>query len=249
MKILIISNIGPREVPLKDGDSIQDVMASKELAGFQVVLPVCTDRQLKEPLLENISLQKQGLEDNSTIYCKFKLKDEKKTDMVAGSLLFSSENKSSGIAESKIKKVSSSKTGKHRPTNKHEHSVSPKSLDVLSPMHIKPTVIIRKRSSIPSVDKLLFSPPPPNKNNDGREIVQTSIPKLPMRQCVGNDDGVDAEDTTTLSPLRMKSIPMLRKRSQSQSSDIDDSLFSPTGKLGQHNTKARLEIPLTPPSV
>lgn len=173
MKIRIISNIGSREVPLKDGDTIQDVMAAEELSGFQVVLPVCKDRQLSERISEEISLQNQGFEDNSTIYCRFKLKEE--TNM--GSV--SSE------------KFSVAKTTKRRPTNKH---------DVLSPMHIKPTVVTRKRSNVSSMDKLLFSPPPPK--SDKRRVVGTSIPQLSMRHCMdGLDDYMTGSKEEFLSPL------------------------------------------------
>ncbi|CAJ1958224.1 unnamed protein product [Cylindrotheca closterium] len=245
MKIRIISNIGPREVPLKGGDSIADVMAAKELSGFQVILPVCKDRQLKEPLSEKVSLQKQGLEDNSTIYCKFDLKVKEKEEKSNMGGPVSSDIKSSAVA--KTDKRSSKTAGKRTPP------ISTNNLDVLSPMHVKPTMVIRKRSSIPSVDKLLFSPPPPNKG-DKLEATKASVPKLSMRMGMDMDgfDGImnntSAKTESALSPLRMKPMPMLRKRSQSQSSEVDDSLFSPTGKIGS-SKKARLEPLPTPPSV
>ena len=176
MKIRVISNIGPREVTLTQNDpTIEDVMSSSELADFQVILPVCKDRQLTKALSETDSLSSQGLNDNSTIYCKFKLKEDETSKPSACSV-----NKPSGT---KTNKKTFSKIGNRKP----------KSVEALSPMHIKRTVLTRTRPKVSSVDKLLFSPPPPDKKS---QVAVASIPKLSMRQCniASLDDGFMNDD-------------------------------------------------------
>lgn len=234
MKISIISNLGPREVPLKEGDTVEDVMASEELEGFQVILPVCKDRQLKDPLSQELSLQKQGLSDNSTIYCKFKLKEDTNDSTSSEPLAVSSKS-----PVSTKNKKGASKTANRKP--KHNAAAT----EVLSPMHIRPTVVTRKRSKVSSVDKLLFSPPPPNKKGEVHQVA-SSIPKLSMRQSLGGlDDFMVGKQDVALSPLRIKPAIARRKRAKS-----DPLLFSPVAKAtNDYSKKARLDFHPTPPSV